>query len=330
MEENPRPDSLARSVRTLSIAVSILALVLLGQFALYAYSFYKASTFATHPAASPAATNRSSGQPDSRDFDTLSAEAKIRRSRGILVTRNQQEGSKRKAVVSEILKQPADAPLRYAVGDEYPDLSRYGEEAGGHGDGSVVFLVGSDSQLTVAYSYYDGRIGGLQDMRLDRLRALAAGKPVPAPPVGSAERPAGKPNTPSTPETSDTSERVTLQRATSATGVSSVYWIPRAVAESTPPWRPDAGAPPLSMTRAISIAKSASRRAHPGTGELRVSSISLQGMSCEPVIPDRWFYMVYLIPTAGSEGSWQVVLLNGEVVTPEIEPANSAGTKQKG
>lgn len=331
MEEIPKADSLVRSVRALTVVVGCLTLVLLGQFGLYAYSFYKASKFSARPTEHSSSRGESGIPPDSRDFNTLSAEEKIRRARGILLTRNQQEGGKRKAIVLEILKQPKGEPFEYAVGEEYPDLSRYGGEASSRGDGDVVFFVNSDSQLTVSYSYRDGRIGGLQDMPLELLRALATGKPASAAPSGSGAPPSGTssplPRSSSryAASPSDPGDRVTLQTTTDANGTRSVYWIPKEVAEKAVVWRPETGEPPLSVVRAMSIAVAASRRAHPAAGTPRVKSISLQGMSCTPVIPDRWYYMAYLVPVSAGgeqdgEGSWQVVLLNGDVVTPEIEP----------
>jgi hypothetical protein len=335
MEEILAGDSLARSVRALAVVVGCLALALLVQFGFYAYSFYRASTFPARYSTHSASNVESGRSAGGRDFDTLPAEEKIKRARGILVTKHQQEGGKLRAIVSEILKQPKDEPLRYAVGQEYPDLSRYDGDIGTFGDGDVVLFVNSSSYMSESYTYRDGRISGLQEMPLALFRSIATGKPVVADAAAAGTEPSGKfsalpPSSRYAAGVADSADRVMLQTATDAKGTSYTYWIPRETAEKSPKWRPESGEPPLSMVRAMSIAVDTWRRSHPGTGPAKVDSISLQGMNCYPGVPDRWFFMVHLTPTSArgiSEGSWEVVLLNGNVVTPEIEPKTPDGGK---
>jgi hypothetical protein len=108
-----------------------------------------------------------------RPFHDLSPEEMIKHASVILLTKYETEGTKLRAVVTEVLKRAPDTALYYAVGDEYHHLSRWSGDTEAHGDGNVVFLVGSPAEMRTAYSYFGDRIGGLGGMPLSVLRALA-------------------------------------------------------------------------------------------------------------------------------------------------------------
>ncbi len=117
-------------------------------------------------------------QPESeeleRPFHNLPPEEMIKQASVILLTKYEAEGTKLKAVVTEVVKREPDTTLYYAVGDEYHHLSRWSGETEVYGEGNVVFFVGSPAQMRTAYSYSEDRIGGLGGMPLSVLRALAA------------------------------------------------------------------------------------------------------------------------------------------------------------
>jgi hypothetical protein len=96
----------------------------------------------------------------------------VARASVILLTAYQDDGTRNKAVVAEILKQDPNVTLYYSVGDEYPILSFDKKKDMSCGDGQVVFMVGSPASMASAYGFTNGRIGGLGDMPLARLREM--------------------------------------------------------------------------------------------------------------------------------------------------------------
>lgn len=114
-----------------------------------------------------------------------------------------------------------------------------------------------------------------------------------------------------------------LQEATDLHGTSYTFSISREAAENVPDWQPDRPGPPLSIAKAVSLAKRRAHRQRPKFSEFKVSSITLQGMNCSPVIPDKWFYVISLDPVVdgqplAGEGLWEVVLTDGTVVRPKV------------
>ena len=96
----------------------------------------------------------------------------VARSSVILLTSYQDDGNRNKAVVAEILKQDPNATLYYSVGDEYPMLSFDKQKDVSCGDGQVVFMVGSPASMRASFGFTSGRIGGLGDMPLSKLREM--------------------------------------------------------------------------------------------------------------------------------------------------------------
>jgi hypothetical protein len=96
----------------------------------------------------------------------------VARSSAILLTTYQDDGNRNKAVVAEILKQNPSVTLYYSVGDEYPTLSFEKQKDRSCGEGQVVFMVGSPASMASSFSFTNGRIGGLGDMPLTKLREM--------------------------------------------------------------------------------------------------------------------------------------------------------------
>jgi len=80
------------------------------------------------------------------------------------------EDGKMKAVFTEFLKRDPNVTFYYEIGDEYPSASYYPRENTLHGDGLIVFFIGSPASMRMSMSYSGERIGGLGDLPLKLLR----------------------------------------------------------------------------------------------------------------------------------------------------------------
>lgn len=325
MDEGPRVDALAKAVRTLAIAVGCLAAGILALFAFYAFTISRA--FFRGPSsvsASSSRTTRAAGPPgvqaNGRPFHSLPIEEKIQRSSAILLTEHEKEGTKIKAVVSEILKRP-DTGLNYSVGDEFPDLSQYAEAGTDFGDGDVVFFSGSANEERESMTYRHGRIGALGDMPLDVLKAIVRGdKGSGANPMRSA-----RVDAPATLSSPGTQGRVIdLERTTNGEGVTRSFSISKSAAINIPEWFPEKGEPPLKMAKAVQLATDAANAASPEHADFVARSIRLQLVSCDEPVGNRWYYVLDCVPRRSgglgmSESVPVVVLMDGTVVTGSIQ-----------
>lgn len=77
---------------------------------------------------------------------------------------------KKKAIFREFLKKDQDATIYYAIGDEYPSASFYPKEGTSHGDGVIVFFVGSPASMKMSMTYTGDRIHSLGDIPLELFR----------------------------------------------------------------------------------------------------------------------------------------------------------------
>ncbi len=77
---------------------------------------------------------------------------------------------KMKAVFREFLKEVPDTTIYYSIGDEYPSASYYPSEGKVHGDGVVVFFVGSPADMRMSMTYTGDRIHSLGDIPLELFR----------------------------------------------------------------------------------------------------------------------------------------------------------------
>jgi hypothetical protein len=178
MDEISNPAPLAKAIRSLTIAVWCLCIAVVALIGLYVASFwmsaraFRGSTTMTRSTSdiprSPADVTQE------KPFHEMSPDEMVAKASVILLTSYQDEGRRYKAVVAEILKQNPGTTLYYAVGDEYPILSREKQDGVSCGDGQVVFMAGSPATMRSSYSFDRGRIGGLGDMPLTTLRAMVA------------------------------------------------------------------------------------------------------------------------------------------------------------
>jgi hypothetical protein len=326
MEDLPKKDPLARAIRPLTIAVWCLAIVGLGQFGIYGYSLYRTSAYFRE---ADGGARRARSQPgggsdvasDGKSFDSLGPEEKIKRASAILLTKHENANGKLKAVVVEILKQPSDGSLKYAIGDELPEMSHYGGDTATYGEGMVVLFLGSPNHMRESMTYREGRVPGMSDMPLTMIRDLASGKEGHAP--DSAQRsPVPIPSTgesvPSGPDGD-----VLLQTSTDVDGVTREFSIPRSIAVRLPDWLPEEGEPPLPMLKAMQLAAAAAQAQSPGHPSFVARRVALNTMSCGEPVPNRWYYAVDSVPSRNGGLDMTrsvpiVILMDGSVVPGKI------------
>jgi hypothetical protein len=180
----PNPDALTRAVRSLARAVWVLvALVAL----MVAYSIWvwiqstqmvRSLSREGHSSMTSTTSGITPVVGGPRSFSCeLPPDDLVRRASAVLLTSYQPSGKGFKAIVAEIVKLEPGTTIEYKVGDEFPDPVTEHPHAGySDMDGSVFFLEGSPASMRCGYSFHDGRIGGLGDMTLDKLRAIAGKK----------------------------------------------------------------------------------------------------------------------------------------------------------
>jgi hypothetical protein len=115
---------------------------------------------------------------------------------------------------------------------------------------------------------------------------------------------------------------VVLQDMTDADGNRQVFSIARGVAEKLPDWQPERQNPPLSIAKAMELAKAAAKKRHPKFDDFKITTIQIHGMNCYPVIPNKWFYTFDMTPVIDGKSffgasMWEVVLMDGTVVPPQ-------------
>jgi hypothetical protein len=104
-------------------------------------------------------------------FHELPIEEQIRRASVIALARFEPSADgKMKAIFREFLKKAPDTTIYYSIGDEYPSASYYPSEGTSHGDGLVVFFVGSPADMRMAMTYTGDRIHSLGDIPLELFR----------------------------------------------------------------------------------------------------------------------------------------------------------------
>jgi hypothetical protein len=102
------------------------------------------------------------------------------------------------------------------------------------------------------------------------------------------------------------------------------YSVSKAAFEKLPAWAIEKDPPPLAISRALEIAKRATRSEHPEFTDFVVSAISLH-QSGSHSGKTRWFYDINMYPIADGEPSFDsqvtvVVLMDGVVVKPKGRP----------
>jgi hypothetical protein len=182
MDDDPKLDRLTKAIKTLTIAVWCLTALVLGQLAFYGWGFIRSMQWARQAISTTSSSLRQTppGQPRTEEpdmtelnrFHELPPEDMVTHASVILLTTYQDDGNRNKAVIAEILKRDPEVTLYYSVGDEYPMLSFEKQKDVTCGDGQVVFMVGRRGFMGSSFSFTNGRISGLGDMPLTKLREL--------------------------------------------------------------------------------------------------------------------------------------------------------------
>lgn len=108
-------------------------------------------------------------------FHDLGLEDQIKESSVIALARFEPApDGKMKAVIKEFLKKEPNATIYYNIGDEYPSSSYYPKDDMSHGDGLVIFFVGSPASMRMSMSYSGDRIHGLGDLPVELFRQKCA------------------------------------------------------------------------------------------------------------------------------------------------------------
>jgi hypothetical protein len=115
---------------------------------------------------------------------------------------------------------------------------------------------------------------------------------------------------------------VILEDMTDADGNRQVFSVSREAAEKLPDWQPEKESPPLSIAKAMGLAKAAARSRHPKFDDFKIIMIQMNGMNCYPAVPNKWFYVFDMNPVIDGKSflgasMWEVVLMDGTVVPPQ-------------
>jgi hypothetical protein len=174
MEEPADDSATKRSIKRLTVAVWILAIVGVFNFCVSLVGIVLVTSVLPHIAVSTTAAYVATPPPGDEhgiSFNQLPIERQIRLASVVAVTRYQRAGDRNKSIISEILKQTAGTTFYYNLGDEYVRSSvAVGDRT--HGDGEVILFVGSPAVMRLSVTYMNGRVPALGDMPLTAFRAM--------------------------------------------------------------------------------------------------------------------------------------------------------------
>ena len=178
----PGSDPIVRAIRGLTIAVWVLCGLTFVQVAYYGLSYAMSWKWIRQTAGGSRSetTSTTSYEPSTAGRETdsgagfhdLAAEQKVDRASAILLVSYQKDGDRFKAIVAEVLKLKPGVELHYNVGDEMVMYSYYPSDNASRGEGQVVFMLGSPAEMRSSYSFDHGRIGGMGDMPIEKLREM--------------------------------------------------------------------------------------------------------------------------------------------------------------
>ena len=170
MQTPVQSDGVARSIRSLTIAVWCLVAVNVVQVVTWMLPFIAPSLLTNKLSATPSLPPAAF-----ESWHGLSFDEKAKRASVILITENKQEGGMVRAYVKEELQRRPGAVFHYKVGDEYPPLMLVQKENTSYGDGSLVLLSGSPAEMQESMGIFGGNVAALGNMPLSKVRqAIAA------------------------------------------------------------------------------------------------------------------------------------------------------------
>jgi hypothetical protein len=164
MEMPSQSERVAKSIRSLTVAVWCLVAVSVVQLAGWLFPFIAPGFLASR--VFPSSTFES--------WEGLSFEEKAKRASVILITENKQEEGVLHGYIREELKRKPGTVFQYAVGDVYPPLTLTPKEKTSYGDGSLVLLRGSPAREQESMSIFSGNVTALDNMPLSKIRQVIA------------------------------------------------------------------------------------------------------------------------------------------------------------
>lgn len=173
MDDGTQFDRIAKGIRGLSIAVWCLVAINGLQMAAWIVPFVAPGFYAKQ-----VASMTMSSDPPMQKFESwegLTLEQKVKRASLILITENKQENGKIRSIIKEELKRTPKTEFHYSVGDEYSPASILQPKADTrYGDGALVLFQGSPAMNHGSYAIYDGRIPGLGEIPVSKVREIVA------------------------------------------------------------------------------------------------------------------------------------------------------------
>ncbi|MEM8501451.1 MAG: hypothetical protein AAF542_25805 [Pseudomonadota bacterium] len=88
----------------------------------------------------------------------------------MLVSYEEQPDSSFRARIDEILKESDGSNFQYSEGDEYSAMNMYPEKQTYHGEGAIVFFIGTPPRQKASASYSGDRIMTLGNIPISKLR----------------------------------------------------------------------------------------------------------------------------------------------------------------
>jgi hypothetical protein len=175
MTEPSPTDGTAKSVKRLSLAVWILAMVVAANLIVSILALLSPALLTKRIMATLPEHFASSQSPSPEDYNSLHdwpVEKQIALASVIAVGKWRKSDSTLRCIISEILKQAPNTTFYYKVGDEFRPGNQRVKDDTSYGDGQIMFFVGSPASFRCAMSFSGDRIAGMGDMPISELREL--------------------------------------------------------------------------------------------------------------------------------------------------------------
>ena len=176
MPETPPADQITRSLRRLTIAVWILAIVILLNLVVSLFAaLFPPAIMKRLTALSP--EFQTTEESSYAGFHDWPLEKQIAAATVIAIGRWKQEDGQLKCIIAEVLKHQKDTAFYYKVGDEYQRGSHAVTPGTDYGDGQIMFFTGSPATFRYSTSFSRERASGMGDMPLEKLREMIKTSP---------------------------------------------------------------------------------------------------------------------------------------------------------
>jgi hypothetical protein len=111
-----------------------------------------------------------------------------------------------------------------------------------------------------------------------------------------------------------------MMTMTKADGSKLGLFIPTAQISSSPAWSPEAGEPPLPVSKAVQLATEWAKKEYKRFDGVQVRGINLGTYGC-PTPKDRWYYTIHFVPVMETipllvPGYFVGILMDGTIIGP--------------